>query len=63
MTGATDQLISLCFSVQCLSVTHLLLELLVHSLSQFFSMKTRIGEETTFKISNTEVEGEGKKVQ
>lgn len=35
MTGRIDQLINL-FSVQQPSVTHLLLELLVHSLSQFF---------------------------
>lgn len=60
MTRATDQVINLCFSVQWLSVTHLLLDLLVRSLSQFFSVKIRIREDTTCKMFNTEVEEEEK---
>lgn len=55
-----SKLINLCFSIQCISVTHLLPELLVHSLSQFFSMKRRIRENTMCKMSNAKVEEEGK---
>lgn len=58
-----ETLINLCgfffFSLQYLSVIHLLLDSLVHSLSQFFSMKTRIREDTTCEMSNAEIDEEG----
>lgn len=39
---------------------HLPLELFVHSLSQFFSLKTRVREDTIYKMANADGKEEGK---